>query len=1012
MNETVLKLLIQLFALIPYLDKDVDKNMARLYKELYLSKILNKSLVKKYLQYLESFLNELLQKESEIKDRYPYCLQQAEIICNKINSDLRQEQKVLVLINLIQLNKNWSTITTNETKLDELIDAVAGYLKISTDEYFNLKQFINNKIYNIKGEKNLIFIGEQSLFNLSEIPGFYKKGLNTQILVLNLESTGTYLFKYSEKKHSLNYLGKPIFPDQVYVFEKGTLIMGEIDGALPLYYSELVACFRSARAKNILYFQAINTEYIYPGTEAGIHEFSFKANGGELIGIMGGSGAGKSTLLNLFNGNIKPDKGKILINGINIQDRKKAEGIIGYIPQDDLLIEDLSVYQNLYFNAELSFKDLSEPEIRNKVDSILVDLDLWDVRDLKVGSPLKKVISGGQRKRLNISLELIRNPLVLFVDEPTSGLSSSDAEKIIDLLKLEANKGSIVVVNIHQPSSEIFKQFDKLLVIDKGGYIIYNGDPVMAVEYFRKQTEHVEAGESTCSCCGTVNPDQILELVELTKVDEFGKKTKIRKVLPNEWYQRFIETMNIRDTDKPEILTVNKPETSLPGRLKQFNIFFKRNALSKIADRQFILLGILVPPVLALILGLLMRHLYRDSAGTLKYIYYYNGNIPAFFLMAIIVALFVGLIISAEDIFHDRKIRERERFLNLNPSSYLNSKVLFLFIFSAVQAFLFVIITCFILEIKGFLMSFWLIFFSLSIFGNLVGLNISANFKSIVAIYITIPLILVPQIILSGVIVEYDQLNPHITSEEVVPVIGDLMVSRWGYEALLVQQFKNNKYERVFFDTDRQKSQYAYIINYWIPELLSIGQNIHPEDTTVNGLSLTNQKQLMICEVIKLNSKIGLKPPEFLDKITADNLTNQDISSIISYLEAIQKMAQKKLHKIIKEKDMIYNSLQTKVGKERLETLREDYTNEQIEKFVLNKEEISKLLNTQKKIIQKYEPVFESPPERNGRAQFYSSVKILGNLKIGTFLFNVITIWLFNLILYIILLVNVRRIKF
>ena len=109
------------------------------------------------------------------------------------------------------------------------------------------------------------------------------------------------------------------------------------------------------------------------------------------------------------------------------------------MPQDDLLIEELTVFQNLWYTARLCFANLTEKEIEDRVNTILEDLDLSKIRDLAVGSPIRKTISGGQRKRLNIALELIREPAILYLDEPTSGLSSTDSEKVIMLLSISIN---------------------------------------------------------------------------------------------------------------------------------------------------------------------------------------------------------------------------------------------------------------------------------------------------------------------------------------------------------------------------------------------------------------------------------------------------------------------------------------------------------------------------------------------------------------------------------------------
>ena len=136
---------------------------------------------------------------------------------------------------------------------------------------------------------------------------------------------------------------------------------------------------------------------------------NFRVESGNLIGIMGGSGVGKTTLLNLLHGKIQATTGNLYINGYDINsDAEALKGLLGFVPQDDMLIEELTVYQNLYFNAKLCFDNLSEEDIVAKVDSVLKNLGLYEIRNIQVGNPLNKKISGGQRKRLNISLELIR----------------------------------------------------------------------------------------------------------------------------------------------------------------------------------------------------------------------------------------------------------------------------------------------------------------------------------------------------------------------------------------------------------------------------------------------------------------------------------------------------------------------------------------------------------------------------------------------------------------------------
>ena len=320
---------------------------------------------------------------------------------------------------------------------------------------------------------------------------------------------------------------------------------------------------------------------------------------------MGGSGSGKSTLLNVLNGNYPPSNGQIKINGIDLyKNPKSLEGVIGFVPQDDLLIEELTVFENLYYNGRLCFGNYEDHKLVNLVNEVLDSIGLSETKNLKVGNPLAKTISGGQRKRLNIALELIREPSILFVDEPTSGLSSNDSEVIMDLLKILALKGKLIFVVIHQPSSEIFKMFDQLIILDVGGYPIYKGDPVDAVVYFKKLINHANAEESQCETCGNVNPEQIFNIIDLKVVDEYGELTGDRKVSPHEWNNHYHENIN---TQQNENKKQKIPDSifKIPSVLKQLGIFFIRDVKSKLTNTQYMIITLFEAPILAGILAFL-----------------------------------------------------------------------------------------------------------------------------------------------------------------------------------------------------------------------------------------------------------------------------------------------------------------------------------------------------------------------------------------------------------------------
>ncbi len=327
-------------------------------------------------------------------------------------------------------------------------------------------------------------------------------------------------------------------------------------------------------------------------------------------------------------------------------------------------------------------------------------------------------------------------------------------------------------------------------------------------------------GENECATCGNTNPEEILQIIEARNVNEYGEFTSTRKTPPAKWYRLYREKIETGLEFETRESWVPYNKFMIPGAFRQFLIFFHRNLLSKLADRQFMSIALLVAPLLAVILGFFSKYVSGDESDPHLYIFSQNENLPAFLFMSVIVALFLGLIIAAEEIIKDRRIQERESFLNLNRTSYLLSKISLLFILSAIQMFFFVIIGNLIMEIKGLTFSYWLILFSTACFANLLGLNISDGLKSVVAIYVIVPFLLVPQILLAGVIVKFDKLHYKFASHHTVPVSGDLMASRWAYEALIVNQFVNNRYQDDFYDHEMLESNVTYDMQFLIPTLI------------------------------------------------------------------------------------------------------------------------------------------------------------------------------------------------
>src|SRR5690606_7935264 len=302
--------------------------------------------------------------------------------------------------------------------------------------------------------------------------------------------------------------------------------------------------------------------------------------------------------------------------------------------------------------------------------------------------------------------------------------------------------------------------------------------------------------------CGNINPEQIFNTIETRIVNEYGRLTNSRKISAAQWYQYFKQRIKIPRLDhvSEDLPIVQK----IPNVFGQFKVFVKRDVLAKLSNKQYQYINLLAAPLLALFISFMIKYYNVIGRESPAYSFYDNENIPVYFFMSVVVALFLGLTMSAEEIFRDRKLLKRERFLHLSKGSYLFAKIGVMFLISAIQTISFVLVGNLVLEIPLTELRYWFILFSCSCFANMLGLNISASFNSAVTIYILIPILIIPQLLLSGVVIGFDKFNPRVTKPIGVPWIGEVMASRWAFEAFMVTQYKDNPFERMFYDLDKE----------------------------------------------------------------------------------------------------------------------------------------------------------------------------------------------------------------
>ena len=1057
MSERILQALMQLFAIIAKVDdcEDSDEikadDRSRKIIRLFLNQRLTQEHVSKYLDLFDEFIRERhgkSRKKDGRKKRTSVNSVKVLRICTQINEELEQKQKVIVLIRILEF-----IFADNEFSEEELefAETVAETFNISEKEYFEIFQYVKGDDNDLPKHDNYLNICSKTNIEKGDSKQIIVDGLEGVVSILRVQSVKSYFIKYnSDSELLLN--GQVIIPYSIKILRPGSSIKNSKIN--PVYYSDIIAQFLSEGSIEKIEFTANKIEYEFQTGQKGLHEFTFKEESGRLIGIMGGSGSGKSTLLNVLNGNYPPSSGEIKINGIDLyKSPEKLEGVIGFVPQDDLLIEELTVFENLFYNAKLCFGNYDDDKIEELTDQVLYSIGLQKAKDLKVGSPLAKTISGGQRKRLNIALELIREPAILFVDEPTSGLSSNDSEIIMDLLKILALKGKLIFVVIHQPSSEIYKLFDQLIILDVGGFPIYKGDPVDAVVYFKKLIHHVNAEESECETCGNVNPELIFNIIDMKVVDEYGVHTGKRKIAPVEWNDNYNQLLK-EEPQNNEEQKIPDSIFKIPDVLKQFKIFFIRDVKSKLTNTQYLIITLFEAPLLAGILAFFMKYLDVNYLNNkLEYSFYNSENLPQYLFISVIVALFIGLTTSAEEIIGNLKILQREKFLNLSKGSYLFSKIGIMFMISAIQTVFYVVVGNYVLEIKGMFFAHWMILFSTSCFANLLGLNISSSFNSVKVIYILIPICIIPQLLFSGIIVPFDKLHPYFASKSEVPLIGNVMASRWAYEAMTVTQFKDNKYEKEFFEYNKQMSFANWKKDQWESNLETKLSNFY---RNYQKEGLDKQKRLeiqrggeilineILDEITYFKSSDLYSPKEIkrlLSTISNRTMQKEDYSALYNYLGStrdfyrkmyknaedkkdkakrkyidLDKNAVKKLKLLKKEKTISskeyrsYIRLLKKLKDYKFQKFKTAYSNHSLEDFATNSNTLNFITEDQTSLIQKKDPVYLDPYKKNYLgAHFYAPTKNLFGIKLDTFNANILVIWLMTIFLGITLYFDVLR---
>ncbi len=567
---------------------------------------------------------------------------------------------------------------------------------------------------------------------------------------------------------------------------------------------------------------------------------SFKALPGDMIALMGPSGAGKTTLLMTLNGYLPPSAGQVRINGEDLYAIYDAlRGSIGYVPQDDIVHPELTVFEAVRYSAMFRLPpDYSDDEIDRRVTETLKDLGLEAVMNLQIGKPEKKVLSGGQRKRVNIALELVTDPVILFLDEPTSGLAADDTTALITLLsELAKRTGKTIIMTIHQPARDEYEKFNVAFIMGYGGIPLYYGPTGQASYDFFGRVQQGRTIDNPRDMFDMLSAREKIVHEQMRQRAPQTPRAIARLEAARQWRGEFFTPQNPvfqqmfsgrRAVGQQQAARGNPHRPDVP-LIRQLILLLSRYWKLKIRDRAGAAIMLLQAPIIGLLLALVfggqkpsvpfwclgaLQELAQKSnnqmAGQnnlLSSMSATKDNTIAMFFV-VVCCVWFGTSNAAREIVTERAIYLRERMVNLSLVNYVISKYILLSLICVVQCTMLLGIVFVALGFQGGAPAFFAELanlIALSMNATALGLLISTSVASAEAAMALTPIALIPQIILAGIMVPMTS-----TSNALIKYMMMGIPARWGLQGAI-------SFERAAVATDK-----AWVVTLNNPTLNSV----------------------------------------------------------------------------------------------------------------------------------------------------------------------------------------------
>jgi ABC transport system ATP-binding/permease protein len=473
---------------------------------------------------------------------------------------------------------------------------------------------------------------------------------------------------------------------------------------------------------------------------------SFTVFSGEVVAVVGPSGAGKTTLLNAIAGIAPADTGDVLLDRQPFHQLLASDrSMIGMVPQDDVVHPELTCEESLYFSGRLRFPaDVDREVIETEVGRVLGELGIEHIRKSRIGDAVRRGISGGQRKRVNLGQELLtRSTRILFLDEPTSGLDPQTAQDIVSLIRQLADDGRMVFLVTHDVTPSIMSMVDHLMVLAPGGRLAWFGPPEDALSWFKVKSV-----------------DEIFARLPDKPAEDWGTDYRegpaFRKYVRTREHMLGLEEMEIGKGGE-EVQEVRKSSWS------QYRTLTARYAKVKMRD----VTGLAVLLSQAPILGLAMYVVFPDPD-------------PATMFMLALSALWFGASGSVRELISERTIWRREARVGLGTIPYLASKVTVLGAMVTFQCVVLASMSWVLLGLGEFGFDPFLLCSVTTLTGLVgmaLGLLMSSIFSSSEAAVGTLPLLLIPQITFGGLIVKVKEMGT------LAETFSYAMIVRYSFDA-------------------------------------------------------------------------------------------------------------------------------------------------------------------------------------------------------------------------------------